>query len=40
MIFRERPTAASGGGAFNHNHNDIKFVAVAKILNFVPKKQP
>src|ERR1700730_10446568 len=25
MIFRERPTAASGGVDFTPNHNDIKF---------------
>jgi hypothetical protein len=38
MIFRERPTAASGGVDFNHNHNDIKFInADAKILIFVRK---
>jgi len=38
MIFRERPTAASGGVDFDHNNNDIKFVsAVAKILQTVWK---
>ena len=35
MIFRKRPTAASGGVDFDHNHNDIKFVVLLAALRLL-----